>query len=295
MSVTPTPILCIGSVLWDIIGKSKVPMVEGSDQPGFIKKIPGGVALNIAMALRKHALDVELLSSMGKDPDGDALLNTVQEMGLGTKYLHRSTDLPTDFYMAIESPNGVLGAIADAHSLEKAGDAILAPLKDGRLGTALDPFEGAIVLDGNLTLALLTDISLGDEFSKAEIFVAPASPGKADRLKPFLGKENCSIFVNKREADILGETSFSSSRDAAEVLFETGLKMAVVTDGEKAATVVTKSGTVSEIPKTVEVKRFTGAGDTFMAAFLFAHLKGNAPSECLSFSLEETNAFISSE
>lgn len=270
-------------------------MVAGSDKPGVIRKVPGGVALNIAMALRKHQLDVELMSTVGKDADGDALVNTVQEMGIGTKYLHRSPTLPTDFYMAIESPDGVLGAIADAHSLERTGAAILEPLCDGRLGTTQDPYEGAMVLDGNLTTELLTEISTRVEYSKAEIFVAPASPGKADRLRPFLGKANCSVFVNKEEADILGGEKFKSSKDAATALFKSGLKMVVVTDGKNSATVVCEGQTLSETPEPVKVKRFTGAGDTFMAAFLFAHLRGRNASQCLHFSLEETNAYISSE
>ena len=46
-------------------------------------------------------------------------------MGLITDYLYRSDDLPTDRYMAIEGANGLIAAVADAHSLEAAGDKIL--------------------------------------------------------------------------------------------------------------------------------------------------------------------------
>ena len=35
-------IICIGSVLWDIIGRSTYAMSLGSDKPGKIIKIPGG-------------------------------------------------------------------------------------------------------------------------------------------------------------------------------------------------------------------------------------------------------------
>ncbi len=41
-------ILCIGSVLWDIIGRAGAVMRLGSDVPGRITRIPGGVAMNIA-------------------------------------------------------------------------------------------------------------------------------------------------------------------------------------------------------------------------------------------------------
>ena len=46
-------IVCIGSVLWDIIGRSSAKMNLAADRPGKIIRIPGGVALNLAMSLQK--------------------------------------------------------------------------------------------------------------------------------------------------------------------------------------------------------------------------------------------------
>ncbi|MGA0925043.1 MAG: kinase, partial [Lutimaribacter sp.] len=43
--MTPPSILCIGSVLWDIIGRSTQPMPLGADRPGRITMMPCGVAL----------------------------------------------------------------------------------------------------------------------------------------------------------------------------------------------------------------------------------------------------------
>ncbi|MEN9411451.1 MAG: hypothetical protein RL216_3425, partial [Pseudomonadota bacterium] len=40
MSARPD-ILCIGSVLWDIIGRSAIVMRQGSDVPGRITRLPG--------------------------------------------------------------------------------------------------------------------------------------------------------------------------------------------------------------------------------------------------------------
>jgi sugar/nucleoside kinase (ribokinase family) len=51
--MTQPDILCIGSVLWDIIGRSATSMRLGSDVPGRITRLPGGVAMNIAMTLRR--------------------------------------------------------------------------------------------------------------------------------------------------------------------------------------------------------------------------------------------------
>ena len=113
-----TDIICIGSVLWDVIGRAASHMRVGSDVPGRITRLPGGVAMNIAMTLRRFGMKPALLSAIGRDAEGNELVAEAQRMGLICDYLYRSADLPTDVYMAIESANGLVAAIADAHSLD---------------------------------------------------------------------------------------------------------------------------------------------------------------------------------
>lgn len=131
--MTRTPdILCIGSVLWDMIGRAPSHMEKGADVPGRIIRLPGGVALNIAMTLARFGMRPALLSAVGRDAEGDELLHQCAGLGLETAYVYRSDDLPTDRYMAVEGANGLIAAIADAHSLEAAGAKILAPWATAR-------------------------------------------------------------------------------------------------------------------------------------------------------------------
>ena len=60
-------VICIGSVLWDVIGRSASHMRQGSDVPGRIVRLPGGVAMNIAMTLARFGLRPVLLSAVGRD------------------------------------------------------------------------------------------------------------------------------------------------------------------------------------------------------------------------------------
>ena len=175
-------------------------MRQGSDVPGRITRLPGGVAMNIAMTLARFGLRPAVLSAIGRDAEGDELVAACERMGLITDYLYRSDDLPTDRYMAVEGANGLIAAIADAHSLEAAGDKILRPLADGRLGTADAPWAGPVALDGNLTEALLSEIAASPLFAAADLRVAPASPGKAERLLPLLGHPRATLYVNLEEA-----------------------------------------------------------------------------------------------
>ena len=65
MSQTPD-ILCIGSVLWDVIGRATVHMQAGADVPGRITRLPGGVAMNIAMTLRRFGVTPAILTAIGR-------------------------------------------------------------------------------------------------------------------------------------------------------------------------------------------------------------------------------------
>lgn len=262
-------ILCIGSVLWDVIGRSPASMRLGSDVPGRITHLPGGVALNIAMTLRRFGLTPALLSAVGRDSEGDALVTRCTELGLITDTLYRSDDLPTDIYMAIEGANGLIAAIADAHSLEAAGDKILRPLFDGRLGTLDAPYQGVIALDGNLTQALLAQIATSPLFAAADLRVAPASPGKAERLLPLLAHPSATLYVNLEEAGLLAKAPFPTAPDAAKGLLARGAARVLVTDGGNICAEGTQGqGVITAAPPQVMVTRVTGAGDTFMAAHI---------------------------
>ncbi len=261
-------ILCIGSVLWDIIGRAPRRMALGADVPGRISRLPGGVAMNIAMALARLGLRPGLLTAMGRDAEGDELLSRAAALGMDVACVHRS-DRPTDRYMAIEGANGLIAAIADAHSLEAAGAAILAPLADGRIGSEAAPWAGPVALDGNLTEALLTTIAASPLFSQADLRVAPASPGKAERLRPFLAHPRATLYVNLEEANLLSGHLARSAPEAAARLLAAGAAEVCVTHGaETGAWGRQGGGIVTARPPEVEARRVTGAGDTFMAAHI---------------------------
>ena len=288
-------ILCIGSVLWDVIGRSSAVMRVGSDVPGRITRLPGGVAMNIAMTLRRFDMKPVLLTAIGRDAEGEELLNAAEKLGLETAYVYRSDDLPTDRYMAVEGANGVIAAIADAHSLERAGAKILEPLADGRLGSKTRPYPGRVALDGNLTEALLADIAQSPLFARADLRVAPASPGKAERLLPLLTSPRATLYVNLEEAGLLAQRPFASAAEAAETLAARGAARVLVTDGGRAAADCTPQGLVSATPPSVLVTRVTGAGDTFMAAHIAAEARGEDPQAALSTALSAAAAYVSGD
>ena len=289
-------ILCIGSILWDIIGRAPGDMRLGWDVPGRITRLPGGVAMNIAMTLRRFGLTPALLTAIGRDAEGDELIAACDRMGLVTAHVHRAADLPTDRYLAVEGANGLIAAIADAHSLETAGARILAPLEDGRLGSHARPWTGPIALDGNLTTELLADIAGSDLFAAADLRVAPASPGKAGRLLPLLSHPSATLYVNLQEANILSGQDCPSAPAAAEALLAHGAGRVLVTDGARPAAEARRGqGVITGQPPAVTVARVTGAGDTFMAAHLVAERGGASRQQALDQALKTAAIYVSGE
>ncbi len=292
---TPFDILCIGSVLWDIIGRSSSHMHLGSDVPGRISRLPGGVAMNIAMTARRFGLRPAILTAIGNDAEGEELIADCARLGIVTRYVYRSQDLPTDRYMAVEGANGLIAAIADAHSLEAAGDKILTPLADGTLGSDQAPYPGLIALDGNLTEGLLADIAASPAFAAADLRVAPASPGKAERLLALLGHPGATFYVNLEEASLLCHQSFDDAPEAAVEMHKRGARRVLVTNGAGTAAMASESGVLQAAPPEVLVTRVTGAGDTFMAAHIAAQTRGADAQASLEAALQAAADYVSGD
>lgn len=248
--------------------------------------------MNVAMTLSRIGLRPALLTAVGTDPDGDELLDRARTLGLETSYVHRPEGR-TDRYMAVEGSNGLIAAIADAHTLEAAGDAILAPLADGRLGTAAAPWQGPVALDGNLTDALLAEVATSPLFSRSTLCVAPASPGKARRLLPFLKASRATLYVNLIEANLIADQPSQSTQAAAQILLGLGASRVVITDGANPATDASAEHDHTLAPPPVRVTRVTGAGDTFMAAHIAATTQGADPRDALEAAVRAAAAHVS--
>ncbi|MCV2892356.1 PfkB family carbohydrate kinase [Lentibacter sp. XHP0401] len=288
-------IICIGSVLWDIIGRSPREMRAGNDMPGRITRIPGGVAMNIAMTLARFGLRPVLLSALGRDAAGAELVKAGKDLGLVCDYIHFS-QRPTDAYMAIEGANGLIAAIADAHSLEAAGDEILAPLFNGTLGSTQAPYSGPIALDGNLTEALLEQIALSPAFAAADLRVAPASPGKAERLRAVIAHQGATLYVNLEEAELIsGARRLTTAHDGAKALLDAGARRVVVTHGANMACDTCNNDSHKAAPPRVIAARITGAGDTFMAAHIAAELQGKCRAEAIEFAQKTAATYVAGD
>lgn len=278
-------VLCIGSALWDVVGRTPQVMAPGDDRPGVISRLPGGVALNIAMALAGLGKRTDVCSVVGEDAEGVSLLSRIEEMGVGTAFMLVHPHLSTDRYMAIEDPTGLVAALADAGSLEAAGADVLAPLD------RLDGWCGPVVVDGNLTEDVLALIARHPALAGCDLRFVPASPGKALRLRGLSG----TVYVNREEAELICAQPFADAKAAAQAVVALGFSRALVTDGGAMAADAGGGALYTAVPPQVDVQRVTGAGDNFLAGHIAAELDGCDRPAALTHALEVAARHISIE
>lgn len=287
---TQPNVLCIGAVLWDVIGRAEEGMEPGDDRPGRIRREPGGVALNAARVLARFGLRPALLGALGDDAQGRELAAVVAAEGIVTGTLTVLPGQPTDRYLAIEDPRGLVAAVADAHTLERAGASILQPLADGRLPA---PWTGPVVLDGNLTAGLLADLAAAPLLARADLRLVPASPGKADRLVPLMQAPNATLYVNRAEAGLMLGRVVHDAVTGADALVAAGAARVLVTDGAAGAAEARRGHAPRFLAApAVPIVRVTGAGDCFLAAHLAAELRGAEPEAALNAAVAAAAAHV---
>ena len=286
--------LCIGALHWDVIGHAP-DLVPGGDEPGHVVQRPGGVAFNIARALAGHGLRPALLTATGDDPASEALLAAALTLGADTAHAIRMAGLGVDRYVGIETRDGLLGAVADARTLESAGAAILAPLEDGRLASFDRPWLGPAVVDTNLAPGVLARVIAHPALRLAEIILAPAGPGKAERLRPLLPHPGLVLYLNRAEAERLCARTLAGAAEAAEAVLALGAGRVVVTDGPRDVAEAAADGILTARPPLVQAVRVTGAGDIFLATHLAARHGGADRSAALSAALAAAARHVSGE
>ena len=282
-------ILCIGSILWDIIGYSITPLARGDDKEGIISKQPGGVAMNLAVRLSKYGITPAIISALGDDTEGLELIEICKKHSIIYDDILVCPKRRTDFYMAIEDPDGVALAIADTRLLTENKGKVLNPLISGRYKNWNSP----IILDSNLSDEVLEELRYNSAFKNSDFRLAPGSPSKVDRLIMFLTHSGSNIYLNLKEANYILRKTFQSSVDAALEILSYGLNSVLFTNGERMACFAQGNELIKLKPPTVKVSKLTGAGDVLMATHITKLLERSSNYDAMSFALEETSKFIS--
>jgi pseudouridine kinase len=263
----PSPLL-IGSSSIDIVGRLDSDLHPGTSNPARIRTSYGGVARNIAENLARLGQPVKLVSVVGKDRQGDELIEYTASAGVDVSAVLRTDLYPTGFYMGVLDQRARLRFAVDDMR-------VMSELTPEYLQQHANLFnESSLVfVDGNLPAATLKKaVSLARK-AKIPICADPASKVLAERLRPHLGKLHL-VTPNVAEAVTLTGQAFESSDpqaalEDARALLAKGVDIAVITLAEFGVVYATAE-TSGHIPAIqTPILDPTGAGDALTAVVLF--------------------------
>ena len=256
-------IAVIGGMNMDIGGSPLGPLVPRDSNPGHVTMRPGGVGRNIAHDLRLLGQEVSLLSAVGDDPNGQALLLSCRALGIDVEMtLVRPRERSSTYLYITDETGDMRLAVSDMDITDRITPAALEPWLP-RLN-AMD----AVALDANLSEAALR--YLGEQIT-VPLYADPVSAAKAPRLRPILARLTV-LKPNRLEAEAL--TGEQDPERAARALLQAGVKRVFLSMGSEGL-LACEGETLLRLPREkAAVVNTNGAGDAAAAAMVWAGIHG---------------------
>lgn len=277
-----TDVVALGELLIDFAHKS-------SDSAGYptLAAQPGGAPGNFLAALQRYGCSTALLGKVGDDAFGHLLVNTLQELGIGTK--------------GILCDPAVFTTLAFV-TLDSTGNREFSFARKPGADTCLTAGEVDYSLIDGARVFHFGTLSLTAEPARAATRAAVAYAKRAGKLVSFdpnlrkplwaseaeakeqmewgLGQSDI-VKISDEEVDFLW--GLSPEEGAQRLLKEYGIKLVYVTLGPKGCHFANQNG-CGEVasPSGIQVVDTTGAGDIFGGSAMSRFLKLNKAPDGLT-------------
>ena len=263
----------IGGVNLDICGRSARKLIPEDSNPGTVTMSPGGVGRNIAHNLCLLSVETVFVTALGGDPWSHRAEAECRALGMNLDYAVHDPAGSISIYMFLTEPDGNMAlALSDTAIAKRLTPAVLEERLDVLNGA------GAVVMDTNLEPESIRFLA---EHCTAPLFADPVSVGKADKLRPVLGRLH-TLKPNRMEAEYLSGVEIRDEKslfEAADRLLGTGLGRVVISLGSRGA-LLAEGETRIQLPcYPTKLVNVTGGGDAMMAALTYGHLAGRSLEE----------------
>lgn len=267
--------LCvIGEALIDFIPERKG--CDLKDVEGF-RRVAGGAPANVAGAVAKLGVPAMVLTQLGKDAFGDHIIQSLKESGIDTSHILQTAEYDTSlsfvslredgnrdfkFYRRTAAdlqydPNNITEDLLDDCGMVHFCSVSLveSPMKKAHQALLdLAMKKGVLIsFDPNLRFSLWED-------QDALYHTIQEFLPYADIIK--LSDEELEFITGKKTIE-----------EALPMLFSHRCKCVIYTQGKDGATLYRKNDHISAKGHQVQVVDTTGAGDSFIGAFLYCLLK----------------------
>lgn len=281
-------VLCIGAVHWDSLAHARRRILADTSTPAAIEQKPGGVATNVARAVKRLGVPVTLTGVIGNDVAGATLRSLLENEGIDLELVCRD-DAVTAQYLALHDPDGGLAAACvDDRVLSEAPVDLFDAVLDAR--SASDDRSAFWFSDANLPEDILRRIA--DHAPAGSLIADCVSAAKAGRLAAIADRIRL-LFANRAEAASLAECA--PDTDIPQILprlHDLGIAEIIMTDGAGPVTVSDGERIVSHQPPPVSVVDVTGAGDALIAGTLAACARGYGLQEAILSGLDAAHLTV---
>jgi len=260
--------VCFGEVLWDVFGNEK--------------KI-GGAPLNVALRMKTLGCEVAVISCVGNDKDGEAIINQVKSLGLETNAIMQTENFATGLV------NVTLNERASASyeiNYPSAWDKIV--LND----LAVKLVEDAdVLIYGSLVCRDEVSRKSLEELLQTKVYkVFDVNLRKPHYSYEILEQLMYSAdFIKFNDEELLEisaamQSPFTSLEDNMHFVAEKSKVTAMcVTKGKHGALLLWDGKLYENGGYPVEVADTVGAGDSFLAALITSLLTGKEPQAAIDF------------
>ena len=271
-------LLAVGELLIDFIGIDYATDLTDSAQ---FERFQGGSPSNLAANMARLGMKTAIISCIGADNQGKFLLREVQKMGVDTQFIVVDAYEPTSIVVVSRTkatPDFVAYRAADTMLLsEHISDTLLAATRIFHttcFALSKNPTQKTIIEAAERAVRLGCLLSIDVNYSPK---IWP-NRAEAQAIIAAYVQNGAMIKVSEDDAErLFGEVL---SKEEILVRFHAmGASLICLTLGADGSLVSTENGEniVAIAGKKIEVVDATGAGDSYWAGFLTAHLAGHSP------------------
>lgn len=271
-------VVVVGSVNVDIFLKvTRMPQVGETILGDKFYWYLGGKGANQAVGIARLGIPVYFVGKVGNDPFKQRIIDELKKERVNTRYVMEDGENPSGMAVIFVDNEGrncitVIGGAnrhltcADIEKIKKIIER-----------------EDMVILQMEIPLET---VKFTLEIARASGATTLLNPAPAHNLD---GKDfhNIDILVpNEGETEKLSGVKINSLRDAgkaADLLLDKGVKIVVITMGEKGAFLATKKKTSHFPAVAVKPLDTTGAGDSFVAALTVALIQGKGLEEAVRY------------
>ena len=250
-------ILCFGEILWDTLPSGRRP---------------GGAPMNVALHLSRFGIKSIVASSVGNDPDGEALLDFLKKTGLNTRLIQINKKLPTsEARVKLDQDNNATFVIVEPVAWDNI---VLSAELKRELNSSMALVYGSLVARNKATRETLLALLESDVLKIMDVNLRPPHD-KEETVKTLLEKSDI-IKLNDDELvtitdwyNITGD--LAQRMHAFQKLFN--FRTMIITRDKDGAWLLHEGSFYEHLGYKVATVDTVGSGDAFLAGFLAAYFE----------------------